>query len=308
MFQTIASYASWFIGGYFIVSIVLASIVAVYQEYKIWKPKSLPTLNVIGCIKVFLFNVLWMVLCFIGSIVILIRYVITFGNTNIAHDGNRIVENFVARFCMQCFFGTVHIIGIEHLPPLVDDTNNNMPLIPAPVYIANHYSQLDIGAMYYINRRMKWIAKQSVLYVPGVGLVMYLSKHVLIQRTGKNKNSVSNLFEMSNDAVQSGIPMFVFPQGTRCIDQKLPFKNGAFIIAQTNRSPIVPISVDVPLSNQINTLYPLNLLWGIKPPVIQLTIHPQIPVTGKENMDELKDKCMNIIYSVLPKVETNKDK
>ena len=69
-----------------------------------------------------------------------------------------------------------------------------------------------MGAVYFIRRRFKWIAKQSVLYIPGVGGTMYLGDHVLINRVkGKNKSSVSNLFEKSDAAIQAGIPMFLFP-------------------------------------------------------------------------------------------------
>jgi 1-acyl-sn-glycerol-3-phosphate acyltransferase len=61
-----------------------------------------------------------------------------------------------------------------------------------------------------------------------VGQVMYLSKHIMInRRTGKNK-TVPAICLRNPTAVQSGIPMFFFPQGTRRIAKKLPFKDGAF--------------------------------------------------------------------------------
>lgn len=126
---------------------------------------------------------------------------------------------------------------------------------------------------------------------------MLLGGHVLIDRVkGKNKKSVSTLFDKSNAAVQSGIPMFIFPQGTRQIAKRLPFKDGAFIIAQNNKSPLIPISIDIPL-NAWNTWFPL---LRNEVPEVKITIHKPIEVTGKEDREDLKKRCFDQIYSCLP--------
>jgi len=137
---------------------------------------------------------------------------------------------------------------------------------------------------------------------------MYLAKHVFIdRRKGKNGKSVSTLFEKSDDAVQSGLPMFLFPQGTRRIAERLPAKEGAFIIAQTNKSPLVPISIEIP-TTLWNCLFPLNVLWGGVRPTVKITVHPVVTVSGSEDREKLKEKCMDQIYSVLPTYESEKDK
>jgi 1-acyl-sn-glycerol-3-phosphate acyltransferase len=138
---------------------------------------------------------------------------------------------------------------------------------------------------------------------------MWLGDHVIIQRKGNNKKSVSDLFAKSNRAIKSGIPMFFFPQGTRRIAEKLPFKDGAFIVAQDNKSKIVPISLEIP-KNAWNTLYPLSLLWTKECPVVKMTIHKPIQTTGSEDRQELKERCMKVIYDALPPVpsESEKDK
>jgi 1-acyl-sn-glycerol-3-phosphate acyltransferase len=290
------------VAGYLVVMTVLSAALAVVQEAKIWKPKSVPSLSLYGCAKVFLFNIMWMSLCLAGSVLIVIKWFVTLGTSDIARDGNRWIECSVGKACLHCFVGTVKVVGRENLPP---DTTECKP---APVFVANHASQIDVAAVYYIERRFKWIAKRSVVYLPGVGQLMFLSRHVFIDRTsGKNKLSVTNLFEKSNAAVQSGIPMFLFPQGTRRIAEKLPFKNGAFVVAQTNKSALIPISIEVPL-NAWNSWYPLNLIWGGSVPEVKLTVHTSIEVNGKEDLAELKQTCCEIIYSVLPEIETEKNK
>jgi hypothetical protein len=194
-------YILLFVVGYVVLVSALASLVAVHQEYKIWKPKALPTLSAYGCIKVFLFNMAWMLLCFVGSILVLLRYVIAFGRTDVERDINRLVENWAARIMIRCFVGDVRVVGRENLPERDDQ-------IPGPVYVCNHASQIDPAAVYFFDRRFKWIAKGSVVFLPGVGQVMWLGGHVLINRTkGKNKASVSALFTKSDAAVRSGIPM-----------------------------------------------------------------------------------------------------
>jgi lysophosphatidate acyltransferase len=294
---------------YISLAIFGAAIVAVHQERRIWTSKGIPSLSYIGFVKVFLFNVCWMIGCLLGVVYVLLKHIVSFGTSDISVDSNRIVEDKVAKFCVQTFVGHVTVVGKEHLPPL--------GIIPAPVYIANHASQIDLGVVYHLNRRFKWISKLAVLYIPGVGLVMYLSKHVFIDRQkGKNTKSISNLIEQSNSAIQNGLPMFFFPQGTRRIVERLPAKDGAFIVAQTNHSTLIPISIDIP-TNAWNSCYPINQFFRSHAiiPTITITIHPSIPsftgighgstatsntTTEKANRELLKKTCMEQIYTVLP--------
>jgi lysophosphatidate acyltransferase len=205
--SSVAYYALLVIVFYVVIVITLASAVAVLQEAKIWKPKCLPALSFFGGFKVFLLNEVWMSLCLVGSIWISLKWILTAGKSDIERDANCLVEANVSKLCLSYIVGNCSVEGLENLPP------ENQ--IPAPVYVANHASQIDVAAVYFLGRRIKWIAKESVLYIPGVGPIMYLGGHVLIQRKGKNKKSVSQLFERSNAAVRSGIPMFFFPQGTK---------------------------------------------------------------------------------------------
>ena len=285
---------------YVVVTSLLAAAVAVAQEGKIWRPKVLPSLSPWAKLKIFVFNVVWFLLCLAGSILIVAKWVCMLGTSDIEKEASRLVEDVVARLVYRTFVGGVQVVGLENLPP------ENM--VPAPVYISNHASQLDTALVYFLRRRFKWISKKSVLFLPGVGALMSLGKHVFIdRRKGKNGLSVSNLFEKSNATVQAGVPMFIFPQGTRRIAERLPAKEGAFIIAQTNKSPLVPVSIDIPLSAW-NSLYPLNILWGGEQPVVKITVHPFLEVTGSEDREKLKENCMNQIYSVLPNYECDKNK
>lgn len=187
-------------------SILIISIPSVFQERKIWRSDLLPSLSLFGHIRVYVFNVVWMSITLVGGLMLLPKWFMgkIFG-FDCQYEAY-LVEKFTAEMCCYLFVGAPEIRGLENLPP-------DNGTAPAPVYVANHASQIDLAAVYFLSRRFKWISKDSVRYLPGVGLIMSLSQHVFIQRTGKNKKSVKNLYEQSNNAIQSGLPMFFFPQG-----------------------------------------------------------------------------------------------
>ena len=284
--------------------IVFMPIFAVWQEYKIWRHPNLPNLSIIGLIKVYLFNLIWFSWTFVGSLLLLPLWIVGGCGSSVEKQAHLYVERYGARVCTASIVGRVVVNGAELLPPDVPP-----PGQPAPVYVANHASQVDLGAVYYLFRRFKWIAKKSVMYLPGVGQIMKLSGHVFIQRTGKNKGSISNLYAKSNEAIQNGVPMFLFPQGTRRLAQRLPFKDGAFNIAITNETQIVPVSIDVPMT-AFNDWYPLSLLWGgqrTKQPVV-VTVHRPIQCRKDTDKAALKKQCYDAIYSVLPDHRTEEEK
>lgn len=278
-------------------TIFIFPLISVHQEYKVWKAPGLPSLSLWGMMKVYLFNVFWMAMCLIGALLCLPKYILT---GTVQYASFMWFERSIACSLVRIFVGTVKIVGQQNLPPLE-------PGSPAPVYIANHSSQLDAAVVYFLNRRFKWISKSQVLYVPGAGLLMYLSGHVFIDRkTGKNKSSVSSLYEKSNAAIQSGIPMFFFPQGTRNLAQRLPFKDGAFNVALENSSSLIPISIDIP-TTAWNRVYPL-LPWkrGVDPIIV--TIHKAIPVNKDSDKQALKDESFKVIYSCLPRYDDSDKK
>lgn len=294
IFNTVFIILAYAFFAWLALGLTLAAVMAVVQERKIWKPRTLPSLSYWGMLKVGIFNLVWCSFCFIGSIYVVAKYCLTLGmGCNVEEEAHCNVERFVAWCCMRFFIGRVTIRGLDNLPPA--------NIQPAPTYVANHASQIDVAAVYFMKRRIKWIAKESVIYLPGVGQIMYLSDHLFIKRSGKNKKSVSNLFEKSDKAIQDGIPVFFFPQGTRWMADRLPFKDGAFIVAKNNApSLIVPLSFDIP-RDAWNSAYPFTFSES-KIPVVNMTIHPAVEVTDKTDKETLKEKCMEVIYQDVPTI------
>ena len=87
--------------------------------------------------------------------------------------------------------------------------------------------------------------------------------------------------------------MFFFPQGTRRLGERLPFKDGAYKIAKENNAQLIPISIDIPLTAW-NSTYP----FGKANPIV-LTVHKPIDSKDKE-LEVLKKETFDVIYSVLP--------
>mmetsp|Transcript_696 Transcript_696/g.1009 ORF Transcript_696/g.1009 Transcript_696/m.1009 type:complete len:307 (-) Transcript_696:1005-1925(-) len=291
----------WRIVQIYLILVCIVPVVAVHQERQIWaRSDAVPSLSLVGYIKVYLLNLFWMSFHLIGAIIIVPKWLLG-GMGNAAEKEANIVIPLSGLFLTSTIIGPVEVVGRENLPP---DSFPESQV--APVYVVNHSSQADAAVVYHLGRQVKWIAKESIALVPGVGISMVLGQHIRIKRKGKNRSSVQDLYEKSNKALQSGKAMMIFPQGTRRISERLPFKDGAFNIALENKAPIVPVSINIPMTVW-NDWYPLNKLWGGKSEPVVVTVHKQIPVKGDEEKEKLKETCFNIIYSVLPEIgETDK--
>ena len=275
--------------------ICLTSAVAVYQERKIWLDPKLPSLTVVGMIKVFLLNVVWMTVCGLGALATAIEAALTNHWLDLKHTrklAHLVVERRCAMMVTKMFVGPVIIEGAENLPA-------EEPGSPAPVYVANHSSQIDSAVVYFIQRQWRWIMKSSIMFLPGVGQCTYLGDHIWIDRNrkkNKSKDSITgarNLYVKSDISVQEGVPMFFFPQGTRRMGERLPFKDGAYKVAKNNGSQLIPISINIP-PTAWNSLYP----FAKADPVV-LTIHKAVESKDKD-IETLKKETSDVIYSVLP--------
>jgi len=276
------------IGLFAIAYLSLASVASSFQERKIWANPKLPSMSLFGFVKVFFFNLAWMGICLVGSLLCPLYSLLSL-SFNSRYFAHCVVERFVAQTILKLFVGPVEIRGSENLPAENADS-------VAPVYIANHDSQIDIAAVYYLNRPWRWIAKSSVIFLPGVGQIMWFSGHVFIDRVKKNNKSSTgarNLYTQSNKSVQEGVPMFFFPQGTRRLGERLPFKAGAFKIAKENNTLLIPVSIEIPLTAW-NSRYP----FGKSNPVV-LTVHKPIETRDRE-IEDLTKESFDTIYSVLP--------
>eukprot|EP01083_Nonionella_stella_P272498 924078_1 len=143
-----------------------------------------------------MFNILWMAGSLLGTLSLLPMWISRGCGPSVELEANAVMEKLCAMGTHMCLVGNVEVKNRELLPKINLYSNNanasgNNTSTPAPVFIANHCSQLDVSAMYFVLRRFKWIAKQSVRYIPGAGNIMVLSGHIFIQRD-RDRRSITS--------------------------------------------------------------------------------------------------------------------
>jgi 1-acyl-sn-glycerol-3-phosphate acyltransferase len=110
------------------------------------------------------------------------------------------------------------------------------------VVIANHQSNLDLfvhGGV--IPKRTVSVGKKSLKYLPLFGQVYWLAGNIMIDRS-KSRESINTMAETTEALKCKNTSIWVFPEGTRSNGNLLlPFKKGAFHMAQQAGAPIVPI-------------------------------------------------------------------
>ncbi|MBI4515344.1 MAG: 1-acyl-sn-glycerol-3-phosphate acyltransferase [Deltaproteobacteria bacterium] len=125
----------------------------------------------------------------------------------------------------------VHIEGRERIRPGV-----------AYVMVANHQSLLDILVLFRLFVHFKWVSKIENFRVPAVGWNMRLNRYIELRRG--DRQSVAEMMSACERAIAGGNSIMMFPEGTRSPDGRLrAFKEGAFILAQRTRAPLLPIVV-----------------------------------------------------------------
>ncbi|CAI4058274.1 hypothetical protein N7582_001066 [Saccharomyces uvarum] len=121
----------------------------------------------------------------------------------------------------------------------------NMPKKPF-IMIANHQSTLDIFMLGRIFPPGCTVtAKKSMKYLPFLGWFMTLSGTYFLDRSSRQQ-AVETLNRGLENVKKNKRALWVFPEGTRSYTTELtmlPFKKGAFHLAQQGHIPIVPVVV-----------------------------------------------------------------
>lgn len=111
------------------------------------------------------------------------------------------------------------------------------------VMAANHQSFGDIFVLYQLRKQFKWVAKDSVFWVPFLGWMMWMADYVAIRRG--DASSRRRMFDRCLRHLQRGSSVLLFPEGTRSKDGELhEFRRGAFTLAAAAGVPVVPIVID----------------------------------------------------------------
>jgi 1-acyl-sn-glycerol-3-phosphate acyltransferase len=111
------------------------------------------------------------------------------------------------------------------------------------VMVANHQSLLDILVLFRLFVHFKWVSKAELFRIPCIGWNMALNRYIRLRRG--DAASIAQMMRDAEQALAEGNSLMIFPEGTRSPDGRLKaFKHGAFTLAQTSGSPILPIVIE----------------------------------------------------------------
>ncbi len=126
----------------------------------------------------------------------------------------------------------VYLSGLEKIRPGV-----------TYVMVANHQSLLDILVLFRVFAHFKWVSKVENFRIPFIGWNMSLNRYIKLKRG--DRASVVRMMQECRETLAAGNSIMMFPEGTRSSDGRLrAFKTGAFELAKSAGTPILPILVE----------------------------------------------------------------
>jgi len=137
-----------------------------------------------------------------------------------------------ARGCVRISGATLTVRGEQ-----------NLRRYPVAVYAANHTSYMDTPVIFStLPFQFRILAKKELWTMPFIGWHLNRSGQIPVDTVSPNA-TVSSL-GAGVRALRAGMPLFVFPEGSRTPDGNMqPFLAGAAFLAIRSQVPIVPIAL-----------------------------------------------------------------
>ena len=164
-----------------------------------------------------------------------------------------------ARVCVRVSGAHLTIAGSE-----------NLGKYPVAVYVANHTSYMDTPVIFAtLPFQFRILAKRELWSMPFIG--WYLARSGQIPVDTDNAQAAISSLSGGVKALRAGMPLFVFPEGSRTPDGELrEFMAGAAYLALRAHVPVVPIALSgvydlLPIHH--GHLYPCNITMAVGEPI-----------------------------------------
>lgn len=179
----------------------------------------------------------------------------------------------------------------------VINPNNTQPNPgEATILMCNHSSAYDIplGFKAFPNHSIRMLAKKELSKVPLLGKGMKAAEFPFVDR--KNRYQAIKDLAYAQQLMESGILIWIAPEGTRSKDGKLAaFKKGAFITAIQAKATIIPIGI----RGAFNILPARSLQVNLNQ---KAEIHVGKPIKASEFTLETKDELIQLTRESIKKL------
>jgi len=147
----------------------------------------------------------------------------------------------------------------------------NLTKYPVAVYAANHTSYMDTPVVFAtLPFQFRILAKKELWSMPFIG--WHLNRSGQIPIDAVNPRATLSSLGAAAKALRSGMPLFVFPEGSRTPDGHIQeFLAGAAYLAIRAQVPLVPIALSgvydlLPIHT--HHFYPGNLAMTVGEPIL----------------------------------------
>jgi 1-acyl-sn-glycerol-3-phosphate acyltransferase len=167
--------------------------------------------------------------------------------------------------------------------------------------MCNHTSLYDIPISYkaFSGYSIRMLAKKEMFKIPVMGKGMQAAEFPFVDR--KNRHQAIKDLAYAKQLMESGIIIWIAPEGTRSKDGRLkPFKKGAFITAIEAKAMIIPMGIRGAFSILPARSRQFNLDQTAE-------IHIGEPIDAAEYTLENKEELIQAVYQSISQLvgETN---
>jgi 1-acyl-sn-glycerol-3-phosphate acyltransferase len=165
----------------------------------------------------------------------------------------------------------------------------------AYIVVANHESQADPFLLSWLPWDMRWVAKEELFRQPLTGWAMRFGGDIPLKR-GEG-DSVRTMMNECRRALDGGISVMMFPEGTRSKDgELLRFRDGAFRLALEAGVPVLPIALA-----GTRQMRPKHSKWFGKAHACAKILEPiTTEGLGEGDVGALRDRARDAIAAALP--------
>jgi 1-acyl-sn-glycerol-3-phosphate acyltransferase len=166
------------------------------------------------------------------------------------------------------------------------------------ILAANHVSWFDIFAIAALLRvDFHFVAKKELERIPVFGQAWRAAGHISIDR-GDRQKAVASLRQAGAQIRSRQSVVVIFAEGTRSrTGRLLPFKKGAFVLAQETGIPIIPTVV----TGSYDIMRPDTFI--VRPATIHVHFEPPVHPQGKTT-DRLLDEVREVFVRRLERTES----